>query len=190
MTAARTDVLAVEITFDEPTEYVDRNLATASWWDRYLIQPGTYRVEWEISYGYTRPVIQYGRARVDAVLVESYRENRLFTAVSADHKTDLAEKTTVGLGLHAFLWIGKAAKHEECWGGKVNYVAVVDEVPVDHAEIADPDDPMGVPAFGGPVHMAAQRLVDGTYEGYGHGRGREGKVRLVVKAPDVQASWL
>jgi hypothetical protein len=88
------------LVFDEPTSWTDRNLETASWWDRYEIQPGAYPFEWVNingtpwnpdpqvkTNGYlanTGPY--YAQVSVQAQLVESYRVNRLFTASSADHQ--------------------------------------------------------------------------------------------------------
>lgn len=193
MTAARTDVLALTFTIKEPTEYIDRTLATASWWDRYMLQPGTYRIEWQIAYGYTTPIIEYGRVRVDAVLVESYRENRLFTAVSADHREGLDEKTTVSLGTYPWTWMqyaGKPSRDPQIWGGIVRYASVPVEAGVDHIEISDHDDPQGMPAFGGHPGGAHRVLEDGTYSGYGHGKGREGQAVLVVANGESKAVWL
>lgn len=70
----------------EPTEYVDRTLATASWWDRYIIQPGTYAVEF-VTIDYrpcpagTRPY--YALVVFDTRLVEEYRVNRLLQHAKA-----------------------------------------------------------------------------------------------------------
>lgn len=64
---------------------------------------------------------------------------------------------------------------------------------VEHIEISNPDDPMGIPLFGGPVDDAAKFLEVGTYEGYGHGPGFEGpaKVRIVESrgAILVRSGW-
>ncbi len=85
---------------DEPYDYTDRTLATASWWDRYIIQPGTYPITWwttqfevpgdtldhAAAYAKERhswAYPGYAQATVDAVLVESYRESRLLSATSA-----------------------------------------------------------------------------------------------------------
>lgn len=86
------------VVFDTPTEYVDRSLPTASWWDKYEIQPGVYPLEWvDIDYrpwepdvippGYVaNPGPYYALARFDVRLVESYRVNRLLAASSAEHR--------------------------------------------------------------------------------------------------------
>lgn len=81
------------LVFDEPTEYVDRTLATASWWDKYVIEPGTYAFEWVTmnhtpwnpdpnvhSAGFIANIgPYYGQVRVLAHLTESYRVSRLFS---------------------------------------------------------------------------------------------------------------
>lgn len=81
-------------TLAEDTEYVDNTLQTASWWDKYTLKAGEYEVEWTTIDG--RPVqdatqAYYGMVRVDATLDETYRVNRVFTASSAEHKTDLGQ---------------------------------------------------------------------------------------------------
>lgn len=84
------------VVFDEPTEWVDRGLETASAWNKYEIQPGAYAFEWvNIDYrpwnadpnaktlgfiGNTGPY--YGLVRMRARLIESYYENRLWTATA------------------------------------------------------------------------------------------------------------
>ena len=75
------------LVIDQPTEYVDRTLQTASWWDRYTLHPGEYPVEW-VTIDY-RPVREgekpyYGLVRIDATLEETYRVNTLFTASSSE----------------------------------------------------------------------------------------------------------
>lgn len=79
--------LPTEATLDQELEYVDRTLQTASWWDRYSLHPGTYPVRYTNVNG--EDVDEFGgRAyyavvQVPALLVQSYRVNRLFTASSA-----------------------------------------------------------------------------------------------------------
>lgn len=97
----------ITATLTEATEYVDRTLQTASWWDRYTLLPGTYEVELTTSshgplHGGFDGQAYWATVRVDAVLEESYRVNRLFTASSAEHKTDLAQETTKGFQLYAY----------------------------------------------------------------------------------------
>ena len=72
----------------EPFEYVDRSLPTASWWDRYEIVPGEYEVEFTtVDHRPADPeTAYYARVRFAAVLKESYRVNRLFTASSGEHE--------------------------------------------------------------------------------------------------------
>jgi hypothetical protein len=92
------------VTVTEPTEHVDRTLATASWWDRYMIQPGTYAVEF-VSIGWhpcpagQRPY--YALVRLDARLTESYRVNRLLHHTSA--QTEHPDRaTTLTLSTYAY----------------------------------------------------------------------------------------
>jgi hypothetical protein len=88
----------------EQGEWTDRTLATASWWDKYVIHPGTYPLEF-VTIDY-RPVREgqrpyYAQARVSATLVERYRVNRLLTASSAHHE-DTHEDTHVIVTLYAY----------------------------------------------------------------------------------------
>lgn len=92
------------LTVTAPVEYVDRTLQTASWWDRYEIQPGTYEIHFEDYNG--REVdgptgAAYWKMACDAVLVESYRVNRVFTASSSETTTP-NEPTTLHRSGHAF----------------------------------------------------------------------------------------
>jgi hypothetical protein len=73
----------------QDVEHVDATLATASWWDKYVIKAGRYQVVTS----YDRLVGEHTTIKLDAVLVESYRENRLFSAVQADHTTPNQEAT-------------------------------------------------------------------------------------------------
>lgn len=94
----------------EAYEYVDRTLATASWWDRYTIHPGLYLISFYTSSWAKLPGNtladaadhcdelrrhpdpakrnwlwpNYGMATLTATLEESYRVNRLFTASSSE----------------------------------------------------------------------------------------------------------
>lgn len=86
-------------------EYIDRSLPTASWWDKYELIPGEYAVE---LYGYHGQPLRAGeapveaRVRVAAILRESYRVNRLFTASSSEHtrpERSTFVTFTVGRGL-------------------------------------------------------------------------------------------
>lgn len=78
-------------------EYVDRSLATASWYDVYTIKAGEYPITLtDVNY---RPVKDserpyYGTWKLDAILTEEYRVNRLFTASSA-HTTNPEQETQV-----------------------------------------------------------------------------------------------
>ena len=86
-------------------EYVDRNLATASWWDRYELDPGEYPVEytgidWKPLRPGQRPYYAVIRG-IRATLTDSYRVNRLFTASSAE-QTRPDRQTTISLNTYAY----------------------------------------------------------------------------------------
>jgi hypothetical protein len=106
----------VALVLDEPTEWTDRNLPTASAWVKYLLEPGTYPFEW-VTIGHhpwnadpnahtsgfianTGPY--YGRVSIPAREVESYYVNRLFTASSVDHKTGLDRPATIVRTVYAY----------------------------------------------------------------------------------------
>lgn len=105
------------VVFDAPTRYVDRNLATASWFDVYEIQPGMYPLEWVNLGGVpwnadpeaktpgfianTGPY--YAQATLNVRLVRTYRVNRLFTASSVeDTATPDAPITTIKRDVYAY----------------------------------------------------------------------------------------
>lgn len=106
-----------------PTEYVDRTLATASWWDKYLLQPGRYpflltNLDWQpwqpgyVAPGYTGPTgPYYAVAKVDALLIETYREARLLSEVRAERKA-VSENATVTVRLYAY-----ELNTRKSWGG-------------------------------------------------------------------------
>lgn len=70
------------VTVTESVEYVDRSLPTASAWIKYEILPGEYEVVYHFS---------YRKVRVLARQIESYYVNRLFTASSVNHDTEVKE---------------------------------------------------------------------------------------------------
>lgn len=89
----------------EETEYIDRSLPTASWYDKYLLQPGDYPVEFtDIDH---RPVDvskakpYYVLARVDAIQTEEYREARLLHHVQAETR-EMSLRTTVLAWTYAY----------------------------------------------------------------------------------------
>lgn len=105
----------LRVSVDEPTVWVDRNLPTASWWDRYEIQTCTAEVRWTnidgspFVPGYTEPdpgrmvpkTAYYAVWTLDAYLVEEYREARLLGNTQAsNHKTRKA--TTVTFRCYAY----------------------------------------------------------------------------------------
>ena len=61
--------MTLTLTIPTATEYVDRTLATASWWDKYTIRPGIYEVEVVTIDGHPVPAdsprAYYVRARID-----------------------------------------------------------------------------------------------------------------------------
>ena len=61
--------------------------------------------------------------------------------------------------------------------------------PVDHIEISDPDDPQGMPAYGGCPVEAKDVLKPGLYRGYGHGPGFEGQAELRVTESRSGVLW-
>lgn len=83
---------------DHETTWVDRGLATASWWDEFLILPGVYPIEWtNISWSTWNPdpavktpgMIAntgpyYANATANVILTRSYRTNRLLCHETAE----------------------------------------------------------------------------------------------------------
>lgn len=73
---------------DRPAVWVDRTLATASWWDEYVILPGTYPVRGSGLGGGTAGDFTedsyYAVVEVDVVRTREYRVNRLFQHSTAD----------------------------------------------------------------------------------------------------------
>lgn len=104
-----------EVIVTEPGTYVDRSLPTASWWDKYTIEPGTYPIEYvNIDYRPWNPDPDvctpgfiantgpyYAIARVKARRIESYRENRLLHLTQAEH-TQHDTEATVTVCLYAY----------------------------------------------------------------------------------------
>jgi hypothetical protein len=92
-----------------PTDWTDRSLATASWWDQYTLLPGSYPFEWINLSGtpwnpdpdvHTSGFIAntgpyYGRVRIDALLTAEYREARLLQHMSSELKQHHMPKQTV-----------------------------------------------------------------------------------------------
>jgi hypothetical protein len=81
--------MTIYVVFDEPTAYHRADYQTASGWTRYEIQPGRYPVEMvHIDYrpcpADQRPY--HALVRLDVRVLESYYENRLLWATSAERK--------------------------------------------------------------------------------------------------------
>lgn len=104
------------------TEYVDNTLATASWWDKYILDAGLYRF---VPVGYRDEAVREGerpeylRVRISAELVEEYRVNRLLWA-SSEQRTAKSQQTMVTLRPYPFM----VKPGDEWWDG----AAVVVEV--------------------------------------------------------------
>ena len=80
-------------------EYVDRTLATASWYDVYTIKAGEYPVTFTDIKGHPVHTIEeayYAKWEASAILTEEYRVNRLFAASSAHTSTPNKETTVRG----------------------------------------------------------------------------------------------
>lgn len=92
-------------------EYVDRTLATASWWDRHQLVSGDYPFE---SHGYG-PLV----ARIDSILVEEYRENRLMQHVNGFTR-DVGRPAHASLSLYDF----DLKRVGTYWGDAVEIVEV------------------------------------------------------------------
>lgn len=57
------------------------------------------------------------------------------------------------------------------------------EPTIEHIEVTDPDDPMGMPAYGGPLEDMGSRLIPGVYTAYAHYSDEsEGYVKVMVDA--------
>lgn len=80
-------------------QYVDRTLATASWYDVYTIKAGEYPVTFTDIQGHPARTVSeayYAKWDASAILTEEYRVNRLFTASSAHTSTPNTETTVRG----------------------------------------------------------------------------------------------
>lgn len=75
---------------------------TASAWSKRVLLPGAYPVRFEIDHGFTPPLVRDAHVAIAAVEIESYWENRLLTAVSADHQTELRRPTTHHLHWYSY----------------------------------------------------------------------------------------
>jgi hypothetical protein len=105
-TSRKNTMKKITATLAAPTGHIDRTLATASWWDRYTLLPGTYEVELTtVSHGKLHGGFDgqayWATVRVDAILEESYRVNTLFTASSSE-RTEPQERTTKGFQFYAY----------------------------------------------------------------------------------------
>lgn len=96
-------------------EYVDRTLATASWWDRHVLKGGDYLfVPSHIQGSWV--------ARIDSTLVEEYRENRILQFANAvNRETDVSTK--VSLHMYGF----DLKKRTAAWDGAVEIIWKDDE---------------------------------------------------------------
>lgn len=123
-----------KVVFDRAVEYVDRGLSTASWWDRYMIQPGEYLFRWTNSDGSdwnpdpnvrTNGFISnvgpyYAEAVMDALLVEEYRVNRLFSEYSVEHRQHTTPKVCpIRRNMYAYELKATARFRSHFYGGVV-----------------------------------------------------------------------
>lgn len=81
----------LEVTVTTDTQHTDTAFPTASWYDRYTIKAGTYEL---VPFRFAGSL--WYRLTVNAVLTESYRVNRLFSASKAV-STEPNRETTLGL---------------------------------------------------------------------------------------------
>lgn len=77
-----------ELTLPRDVTYTDRSYETASWYDTYVLKAGTYPVTFVERFSN-----RYANVTVDAVLAETYKVNRVFTASSVDQATPNTETT-------------------------------------------------------------------------------------------------
>lgn len=104
-----------QLVIDKPYEYVDTSLPTASWWDRYTVQPGTYDVRltnisgttWNPDPDVVTPGFiantgpYYAEVEFDVVLEETHRVNRLLQHSTA-HTEERHERTTIRRNIYAY----------------------------------------------------------------------------------------
>lgn len=98
-------------------EWIDRDLPTASWWDKYLVQPGRYPLVlknvggdlWNPDLNVPTPGFianvgpDHAGASIDALLIESYREARLLDHVTHDLKHVVpARQQNIGFFAYTF----------------------------------------------------------------------------------------
>lgn len=105
------------LVIEERTEWTDRNLATASWFDVYELEVGIYPFEWvninhtpwnaDLSVatpgyvGNTGPY--YAKVRIPARLTREYRVNTLFTASSvSDQRYHHGPHKVLGQSVYAY----------------------------------------------------------------------------------------
>lgn len=130
MTETKIGVLSI----GSPAIYTDQTLATASWYDQYVLLPGTYDVFHDPSRSSHTVVF-----RIDAVLLESYRVNRLFTASSSELTRPL-RVVTLTRDMRAYEFARGVAQGEEIWNGTVH---LDDNARATTREIAATASPVG-----------------------------------------------
>lgn len=111
---------------DPTVVYTDRTLATASWWDKYNVDEGTYPLEYVDGRG---DVLAEGadsrfcdaRTLIPATLIESYRESRLLQYSTAHHKEGLSERTNLYFRIYGYQlteeYVGR-----KWWSGAITLV--------------------------------------------------------------------
>lgn len=107
----------MQLTVQSDVEKIDRSLPTASWWDRLTIKAGAYMADIPVEDSHAQAYFA-----LSAIVEESYRVERLFTASSSSTefpktaKTHgyqatahfLAQTRGIHLGDNGVAWIGEA----------------------------------------------------------------------------------
>lgn len=107
-----TNLPAFNLVIPTDFEYVDRNLATASWYDVYTIKAGEIPVIFTDIRGNVverEEDVYYATWKAPAVLTEEYRVSRLFTASSAS-TTHPNTETVVRGRMYSYEVIGRTDK--------------------------------------------------------------------------------
>lgn len=109
--SADPDEVVGQLVFEEDTSYVDNTLSTASWYDVYTIKAGSYDIVGAKKKG---DLV----ARVDAILEEEYRVNRLLTASSSETRTPKTEKVLT-MSDYSFVFARFVGEKNDYRGGRI-----------------------------------------------------------------------
>ena len=107
----------MQLTVQSDITLIDRSLPTAGWWDRLTIKAGAYMADIPVEDSHAQAYFA-----LDAIVEESYRVERLFTASSSSHEFPKTAKTRgyqasahflaqtrgIRLGDNGVAWIGEA----------------------------------------------------------------------------------